>query len=47
MNFLSLIIFSFYGIFLLYCLIVLFLKIKERLKEKSDDDNDLDKFKKF
>lgn len=47
MNFLSLIIFSFYGIFLLYCLIVLFLKIKERLKEKSDDDDDLNKFNKY
>ena len=47
MDFISLIIFSSYGAFLLYCLIVLFLKIKERLKEKSDDDNDLDKFKKY
>lgn len=47
MDFLSSIILSFYGAFLLYCLIVLFLKIKERLKEKSDDDDDLNKFNKY
>ena len=43
MTTLALIMLLLYGVFALFCLIVLILKIKERLKEKSNDDDDLDK----
>lgn len=47
MNILALIYFILYGAFILLSLFALFLKIKERLEEKSDDDNDLDRFKNY